>query len=303
MTRTHLATPLLVIALSLGAAALLLTAGVLEDRPKEELKKQTEEEKTLTAALKKASVNSKYQMLLRQFKVPGDKQNYGDFSDYGHYTGTRYAGFDDLPRGYWVWVDPYWFIWRDIKGDVGPKRAWGPEQATGEPDTKDAGDFQTAWASQTPDSQDEWLLLEYAEPVLLKEVHVYETFNPGAVTRVTAFKLEGSEVEVWKGKDPSAGKDIGVSVLPIKDSFRTNRIKLYIESTKVEGWNEIDAVGLKDDKGKTHWAVAAAASSFYGEVRAPREDREQRIRELEREVRELREKIKKLEEMLDKKDR
>jgi hypothetical protein len=300
MRRTHLCTPLLIIALSLGAGAMLFSAGALDDQPKEEARKPTQEEKNLTAVLKKASVNGKYQMLLRQIKVPGDKESYGDYSDYGPYSGASYAGFDDLPKGFWVWVDPYWYIWRDIKADAGPKRAWGPEQATGEPDTKEAGDFQTAWASQTPDSQDEWLMLEYSEPVLIKEIQVYESFNPGAVTRVTAFKLDGSEVDVWKGKDPSAGKDIGVSVLPIKDGFRTNRIKLYIESTKVEGWNEIDAVGLKDDKGKMHWAVAAAASSFYGEVRAPREDREQRIRDLEREVRELREKIKKLEEMLDK---
>ena len=66
-------------------------------------------------------------------------------------------------------------------------------------------------------------------------VLVYETFNPGAVTRVTAFKLDGTEVEVWKGKDPSAGKDIGTSKLPFKGDFPTNRIKLHIESTKVPG--------------------------------------------------------------------
>src|SRR5207249_10111569 len=109
-------------------------------------------------------------------------------------------------------------------------------------------------AAATPDGQDEWLMLEYAEPVLVKEIHVHETYNPGAVTRATAFKLDGSEVEVWKGKDPSDGKDIGVSVLPVKANFRTARIKLYIESTKVAGWNEIDAVGLKDGQGKMFWA-------------------------------------------------
>src|SRR5207248_9198215 len=138
-----------------------------------------------------------------------------------------YGGFKDLPPGYWVYVAPYWYIWRDLKAVPRPKRGWGPEQATGPPDTKDAGDFQTAWASRTPDEQDEWLLLEYAEPVPPREVRVHETFNPGAVERVTAFKLDGTEVEVWKGKDPSAGKDIGVSVLPFKGDFRTNRIKLH----------------------------------------------------------------------------
>lgn len=282
-----------------------LTAGVLAFilSAAGDAKKPDADEKKLADALKKASVNGKYQMLLRQFKVADDKDNYGDFSDYGIFQGTSYKGFDDLPKGHWVWVEPYWYIWRDVKADAGGKRAWGPEQATGEPDTAEAGDFETAWASQSPDGQDEWLLLEYAEPVLLKEVHVHESYNPGAVTRVTAFKLDGSEVEVWKGKDPTAGKDIGVSVLPVKDGFRTNRVKLYIESTKVEGWNEIDAVGLKDGQGKVHWAVAADASSTYAESRAKPDNKDRRIRELEREVRELREKLKKLEVLLDKKDR
>src|SRR5262249_25198500 len=194
-------------------------------------------------------------------------------------------------------------IWRDLKAVPQPKRAWGPEQATGPPDTQEAGDFQTAWASRTPDGQDEWLLLEYAEPVKPKEVVVHETYNPGAVTRVTAFKLDGTEVEVWKGKDPSAGKDIGVSVLPFKGDFRTNRIKLYIESTKVPGWNEIDAVGLKTAQGKTLWAVAADASSTYAEQRSPPDVRDQRIRQLEREVRELKVLVRKLEIMLDKQDK
>jgi hypothetical protein len=281
------------------AIALLFALFCLADA-----KKDAENEKALAASLKKASVEGKYQMLLRQFKVANDRDAYGDFSDYGLYQGTSYAGFDDLPKGYWVYVAPYWYIWREQKADVKAKRDWGPEQATGEPDTKEAGDIVTAWASQTPDGRDEWLLLEYAEPIVPKEIHVHETYNPGAVARVTAFKLDGEEVEVWKGKDPSAGKDIGVSMLPVKIDFKTARIKLYIESTQVPGWNEIDAVGMKDGQGKMHWAVAAEASSTYAQQPQAADrvtDREQRIRELEREVKELREKLKMLEEMLDKK--
>src|SRR5262249_20892308 len=84
----------------------------------------------------------------------------------------------------------------------------------------------------------------------------------------------------------------------------TNRIKVYIESTKVPGWNEIDAVGLVDAKGKTFWAICAEASSTYAEqTAAPTDPRDQRIRQLEREVRQLRQTIKKLEDMLDKLDK
>lgn len=67
------------------------------------------------AAPAKARVNGKYTKLLRRIKVEGDKASYGEFSDYGHYTGTSYAGHSNLPPGYWVYVAPHWYIWGEMK--------------------------------------------------------------------------------------------------------------------------------------------------------------------------------------------
>jgi hypothetical protein len=124
----------------------------------------------LEKALKKATVNGKYEMLLQQFKVEKDGDQYGTFRDLGLKETTDYAGFKELPKGHWVYVYPYWYIWRDLSATPKLKRAWGPEQATGPPDTHQAGDIQTAWASLTPDQQKEWLLLEYAGPVVPEAV-------------------------------------------------------------------------------------------------------------------------------------
>jgi hypothetical protein len=63
----------------------------------------------------KARVNGKYGKLLRRIKVEGDKAGYGEFSDYGHWDGTSYAGYNDLPVGYWVYVYPHWYIWGEMK--------------------------------------------------------------------------------------------------------------------------------------------------------------------------------------------
>jgi len=220
----------------------------------------------LERALKKARANEKYEMLLQQIKVPKDTDQIGDFWDLGFQERTAYAGFKDLPNGHWVYVYPYWYIWRDLTATPKVKRAWGPEQATGPPDTPQAGDIQTAWASLTPDNQQEWLLLEYAEPVVPEAVSVYETYNPGALYRVTVFKLSGEEVEVWKGKDPTPkNSGMGTSEIKFRVPFKTNRVKIYLDSPAVPGWNEIDAVGLRDSAGKTHWARSAAASSTYAE--------------------------------------
>ena len=59
----------------------------------------------------KASVGGKYAELLKVIKVPEDKNSYGEFSDFGHWTGTAHAGHTDLPAGHWVYVAPKWYIW------------------------------------------------------------------------------------------------------------------------------------------------------------------------------------------------
>src|SRR5947209_4323221 len=189
MSRVPLMRPALLAGIGVLAALLLSSLpDASGEAPAKQDAKATAEEKALAASLKKATVDGKYQMLLRQIKVVDDKDNYGDFSDYGPYAGTDYAGYVDLPKGNWVYVAPYWYIWRDLKATPKTSRGWGPEQATGAPDTNEAGDFTTARASRTPHAQDEWLLLEYADPIRAHETVVHQTYNPTPAPRVTASK-------------------------------------------------------------------------------------------------------------------
>jgi hypothetical protein len=218
----------------------------------------------LEEAFRKATVNGKYAMLLRQIKVEKDVETYQEFKDLGYRVMPEYGDFKDLPAGHWVYAAPYWYIWRDLTSVQHQKRNWGPEQATGEPDTNMAGDIVTAWASASQDGQEEWLMLEYQDFITPTAVLVYETYNPGALYRVTAFKPDGEEVELWKGTDPTAtDAGMGVSEIPVKAAFKTNRVKIYIDSPNVPGWNEIDAVGLRDKNKTMHWATAAEASTTY----------------------------------------
>lgn len=254
--------------------------------------------------LERARVKGKYRMLLRQIKVEKDRDTYGEFKNLGYRNRPTYAGHTDLPTGFWVYAAPYWYIWRDLSRVNRPARNWGPEQATGAPNTLMAGDIVTAWASRTPDGQDEWLLLEYDHPVIPTAVLVHETYNPGSLVKVTAFKLDGTEVEIWKGVDPTAaGTDKGVSEVPVKVNFKTNRVKIYLDSKAVIGWNEIDAVGIRDKAKKMHWAVAADASTTYA---PPYPDNmmkanvvEERISELEDENQALKEEVRRLKAALE----
>ncbi len=144
--------------------------------------------------------------------------------------------------------------------------AWGVEQATGAPNTRTAGDQPTAWASQTPDGQPEWLEVHYAQAVKPTQIDVYESYNPGAIYKVTAFDQFGNEGTLWKGTDPtSPAASMGVSTFTVKNGFSTDRVRIYLASDKFPGWNEIDAVGLKYGwMGRVIWADKAKASSTFG---------------------------------------
>lgn len=230
---------------------------------------QPETESQWAQALNKARANDKYHTLLRQIALPEDAKQYGVFRDYGAFNGPTWKGIPDPTPGYWVYVQPYWYIWRDLATAPKLDRRWGEEQATGAPNTEQLGDIPTAWASASPDGQAEWLLLEYDTLLKPTGVKIYESFNPGAINRVTAFTLDGQEVELWKGTDPTRDlQNVGIFTLQFKANFQTNRIKLYLDSPAVPGWNEIDAVGLADTDKKVHWATAASASSTFG-VAAP----------------------------------
>jgi hypothetical protein len=70
-----------------------------------------------TARLEEApslpSVNGKYRVLLVKIHVPQDEQSYGKFNDFGKYQATSYGGVNNVPEGYWVYVSPNWYVWRD----------------------------------------------------------------------------------------------------------------------------------------------------------------------------------------------
>ncbi|MCA9039182.1 MAG: hypothetical protein KDA65_02415 [Planctomycetaceae bacterium] len=167
---------------------------------------------------------------------------------------------------------------------------WSAAQATGAPDTFRYGDEVTAWASRTPDSQDEWLRLTY-EPAVEQPVMIliFETYNPGAVIEVNAappakqFKavrggstiiavpaypitdVDSEEGRIWSGDSQELPRGINVKSIPLQTSYPIETLKLTLASKRVNGWNEIDAVGILDAQGNVHWATKADASSSYAE--------------------------------------
>src|SRR5262245_45116178 len=143
-------------------------------------------------------------------------------------------------------------------------RAWGPEQILGPPDTDHAGDLPTAWATlQADGTGTEWLWAGFDRPVSLAEVRIRESFNPGAISKVTA-KVGDQEIVLWEGM-AAGGRAPRDFVVPISQNISAQAVVVYLDSNRVAGWNEIDAIELIGRDGSRQWASSANASSTYAE--------------------------------------
>jgi len=148
----------------------------------------------------------------------------------------------------------------------GDKRRWGHEQAAGAPDTQQPGDIPSAWASKAPDGGEEWLQLDYDRFVDLQQINVVESHNPGAISKVVAMLSNGREATIWEGTmDPSASDELVSSAFPVSESVRARSVKVYLDTTRVPGWNEIDAVEIVGRDGSKQWASSSRASSSYAD--------------------------------------
>ena len=78
----------------------------------------------------------------------------------------------------------------------------------------------------------------------------------GLVHPRTILGTDAAGQEVNSGPAPTRRRPGGIRESPaiaIHPDFDLTRIRVYVDSPKVPGWNEIDAVGLLDDNGVTHW--------------------------------------------------
>ncbi len=142
--------------------------------------------------------------------------------------------------------------------------AWGAAQAVGDPDTLTAGDQRTAWAPASADGGTEWLQLGYESAVEVAQIRVRETCGAGSIAKVAAVLEGGREVVIWQGRH-EASPGIVDAPFNAPAGLTARGVKVYLDTARVPGWNEIDAVELIGRDGTRQWAKTSAASSSYGE--------------------------------------
>jgi hypothetical protein len=124
--------------------------------------------------------------------------------------------------------------------------SWSAQQATGAPDTPEAGDNSTAWAAASTDVEVETLALVYSQAVIPTGIEIHESFNPGAIVKIEVLDPNTDAwVVVWEGVADTAGEEMAVfspELTPV--DFATNQVRLTIDEPLIPDWNEIDAVKL-----------------------------------------------------------
>jgi hypothetical protein len=126
--------------------------------------------------------------------------------------------------------------------------SWAATQALGPPDVFPRhGDLPQAWATLGPDDPAEWIAVGFDRASSIAAVVVHETFNPGAIARVALTSEDGARFEVpvdqaavETSPEGSVRRRFELPCTP----YRVRTVRLELDSTRVPGWNEIDAIGI-----------------------------------------------------------
>jgi hypothetical protein len=124
---------------------------------------------------------------------------------------------------------------------------YSASRATGAPDVPRYGDSPRAWASRLADSGPEWLDLTFTNAVVANAVRVRQVFNPGAINRVEIYDAAGVASTVFSGVDTNRypANQIAWFVAKFPRTVQpVKRVRVWLDSARVKGWNEIDAVQL-----------------------------------------------------------
>jgi outer membrane protein OmpA-like peptidoglycan-associated protein len=106
-----------------------------------------------------------------------------------------------------------------------------------------------AWHSLTPDSPDgEYIIVDFDTLMPIKQVAIFENFGAGSITRVDALD-ENNKLFLLKeftNNYQSASAQITRIDLPILTSFKVRGIKISMNSERVKGYSQIDAIGISN---------------------------------------------------------
>ena len=128
------------------------------------------------------------------------------------------------------------------------KEPFSPEKALGAPNALPLGQISDdAWIPKR-EGANEFIEVRFSRSLIAQQVTVVENFNPGSITKIEVVDIKGEKHEVYTNKQPG----------PLPETFRTLQARfpaaqyrtigvvVTMNTGKVEGINQIDAIGIAD---------------------------------------------------------
>src|SRR6185295_11581630 len=101
-----------------------------------------------------------------------------------------------------------------------------------------------AWASLAKDSKAD-LTLTFVQPVVPTKINIYVTFNPGSITSVVLIPaVSGDPITLPNSADLTVNCPGAFILRTPKITTPINKIVIHLDQSKIQNWEEIDAVQL-----------------------------------------------------------
>jgi hypothetical protein len=121
---------------------------------------------------------------------------------------------------------------------------WSARQALGAPNVFPThGDAKQAWAPQQKNGGQEWIEVRFPTVANAGSVVVVETFNSGALARIDDLSDPAAPVLLWRDSTTAIAESRVLS-LELAEPRPISHLRILLDTTRANGWNEIDAIGL-----------------------------------------------------------
>lgn len=123
---------------------------------------------------------------------------------------------------------------------------WAAMQATGAPNTVRCGDYQSAWATASSDSE-EWLMVNFPLAVHVTAINIIQSFNPNQVVKVELVGSFDNSIVVYDQLPAQVDQPCPFTLpIPIeRTEGRFDTVRITVDQSILGlGWNQIDAVEL-----------------------------------------------------------
>ncbi|MFT4031846.1 MAG: OmpA family protein [Siphonobacter sp.] len=124
---------------------------------------------------------------------------------------------------------------------------YSAQQALGKPNHF-SGPTPCAWQPGTPDGGEEFIQVAFDTLMPIRQIVVVENLGAGSIQQITGFDEKGAEyLFVTNNTLPGTEGKVWSFVLNEPIKFRLTSLKILLNTSRVKGFNQIDAIGISSE--------------------------------------------------------